>query len=359
MSAGVTLCYHIAAFYRSSTMASHVDFSAGDISPDPLLEQTSERYAMDVHALGGHFHFSSDSAALIDVVAMAYGGLPPHVLAGAPPRFQVSLRLAPSHVAHAGDEPPPVRMHSGAGFLCGMMDACNYAVLFPEQRRALVVASADMLANPYHLRYELIEFTVFMLAARALGLVPLHGACVGWRGRGALVMGSSGAGKSTLALHGLLRGMEFLAEDAVFVEPSSGLATGVANYLHVQDDALRFVQGEQAREWIARSPTIQRRSGARKYEVDLRDGFARLAPDPLALACVVFASRHKAARHGELMRPLCDEEIQERLTAEQPYAASQPGWDAFVRLVQQRGAYELLRGDHPGTSVDALLKLLG
>jgi hypothetical protein len=58
-----------------------------------------------------------------------------------------------------------------------------------------------MLRFPYHARYELIEFAVFTLAARAQGLVPLHAACVGEEGRGLLLMGESGAGKSTASLH--------------------------------------------------------------------------------------------------------------------------------------------------------------
>jgi hypothetical protein len=64
------------------------------------------------------------------------------------------------------------------------MDASNYVVLAPAQRQALVVASEEMLDRPYHLRYELVEFAVFTLATRGLGLVPLHGACVGRHGRG-------------------------------------------------------------------------------------------------------------------------------------------------------------------------------
>lgn len=339
-------------------MAATLDLLTGDLSPDPFLERTPEWRSMDVHVLGGHFHFRSDSSALLDVVAMAYAGLPAHVLPVTAPRFQIELRLAPAD-ADASDEPPPVRMQSGAGFLCGVMDANNYVVLFPEQRRALVVASADQLARPYHLRYELIEFAVFTLATRALSLAPLHGACVGWHGRAALVMGASGAGKSTLALHSLLRGMDFVAEDAVFVHPPSGQVTGVANYLHMQADALRFVDDQHLRDWIEHAPVIRRRSGVQKYEMDLRDGHARLAPEPLQLACVVFASARPADDPQALLQAIPDHEIEGRLRAEQPYAASQPGWDAFVSAVRQRGACELRRGRHPVDSVDALIRLLG
>ena len=339
-------------------MAATLDLLTGDLSPDPFLERMPERYSMDVHVLGGHFCFSSDSAALMEVVAMAYAGLPAHTLPVASADFHIELRLAAAGAEPSAQEPPPVRMQSGAGFLCGVMDANNYAVLFPEQRRALVVTSADQLVRPYHLRYELIEFAVFTLATRALSLAPLHGACVGWHGRAALVMGASGAGKSTLALHSLLRGMDFLSEDAVFVHPASGKVTGVANYLHVQADALRFVDDVRLRDWIEQSPVIRRRSGVEKYEVDLRYGHGRLASEPLELACVVFATPRSADDPEALIQAIPDHEIEDRLRTEQPYAASQPGWDAFVSAIRRRGAYELRRGRHPGDSVDALMRLL-
>jgi len=339
-------------------MSQRLPLNAGDLSPDPFSERTSTRRSLDFHVLGAHVRFSSDSEALLAVAASAYAGLPSHTLPIDPPTLHIELRLAAERSAWAGNEPPAVSMQSGAGFLCGVMDASNYAVLFPEQRRALVVASPDLLEQPYYLRYELIEFCVFTLATRALGLAPLHGACVGRQGRGALVMGASGAGKSTLALHSLLHGLEFLSEDAVFVHPPSGRVTGVANYLHVQADALRFVEDAQQRQWIEQSPTIRRRSGVRKYEVDLRCGHGRLAASLLELACVVFVSRQPAEHADALMQALPEHEWLPRLIVEQPYAASQPGWDALVRLVQRCGAYELKRGRHPDDSVAALLQTL-
>lgn len=339
-------------------MSRAADIPVDDIHPDPFAERTSSAHEMDVHLLGCRVRFSSDSAALMEVVAMAYAGLPSHVLPVDPPPLRIELRLSPRLGVDPMAEPPAVRMQSGAGFLCGVMDEGNYAVLFPSQRCGLVVASPERLAQPYHLRYELLEFAVFTLATRALALAPLHGACIGRHGKAVLVMGLSGAGKSTLALHALLRGLDFLSEDAVFVHTDSARATGVSNYLHVTPDALRFVDDDAHRRWIEHSPTIRRRSGVEKYEVDLRHGHGRLAQAPLALAGVVFASASMAADPDRLLLPMPAEDIAVRLAAEQPYAASQAGWDALVRLVHQRGAYELRRGRHPDDAVDAVLRLL-
>jgi hypothetical protein len=274
------------------------------------------------------------------------------------PEFRIELRLLPPQERAEHAETPPVRTQSGAGLLSGVMDASNYVVLSPAQRRGLVVASQDMLSRPYHLRYELIEFAVFTLAARGIGLVPLHGACVGRQGRGVLLLGASGSGKSTLALHSLLQGLDFLAEDAVFVQPESLLATGVANYLHVQGDVLRGVEDGGARRWIGQSPVIRRRSGVEKFEADLRAGHGRLAKGPLELVGAVFVSNQTAENPVALLSPIPADDIAARLRSDQPYAAAQPGWHRFGQRLMHIGVHELRRGRHPRDSVDALLSLL-
>lgn len=329
-----------------------------DAHADPFRERARQPFSARKQILGGSFLFESNSVALLQVVDQAYGGLPSHHLPVSAKEFRVELRLVSRNVSSA-IEPPPVQTQSGAGMLCGIMDACNYTVLMPEQNKALVVASEDMLQRPYYLRYELIEFAVFMLASRGLGLVPLHGACVGRHGRGVLLLGSSGSGKSTLALHSLLQGLDFLAEDAVFVQPESLYATGVPNYLHLQADALRFVDDKHARRWISESPVIRRRSGVAKFEVDLRQGYGRPAARPLEVVGAVFVSNQPVDDASELLCPLPEYDIASLLAADQPYAAGQPGWFRFEQQLQRVGVYQLRRGSHPRASVDAVLQLLG
>jgi hypothetical protein len=325
---------------------------------DPFCERPSQRLSACKQVLGGHFRFESTSAALLDLVEAAYGNLPSQRLPASAPEFRIELRLLPRRASASSAEPEPVRMQSGAGLLCGVMDASNYTILMPGQRRALVVASEDMLDHPYHLRYELIEFAVFTLATRGLGLVPLHGACVGLRGRGIVLLGASGSGKSTLALHSLLGGLDLLAEDAVFVRPENLLAAGVANYLHVQADALRFVDDDDIRRWIGQAPVIRRRSGVEKFEADVRQGRGRLAAGPLQLAGAVFVSHQAADDPDVLLRAVPSDTVAARLAATQPYASAQPGWHCFAHGMTQLGVHELRRGRHPRACVAALRQLL-
>ena len=322
-----------------------------DDAIDPFRERVARRFSVSKRILGADVQFDADDEAWLGLIEAAYGGLPAHWLPAAPV-LRVELRLSDAAGPVEAEAPPSVRMRSGAGMLCGVMDAAHYTAIAPTRRQALVVASPAMLArHPYHVRYELIEFAVFVLAQRAQGLVPLHGACVGRDGRGVLLLGESGAGKSTLALHSLLGGLDFVAEDAVFVQPRHLLATGVGNYLHVQDDACRFVGDAGVRDWIRASPTIRRRSGIEKYEVDLRGGYGRLAPEPLELKGVLLVSGQP---DETLLTPLKAGEAIARLAADQPYAASLPGWEEFCGQCERLGVHRLARARHPDEAVAAL-----
>ncbi|MBB4771129.1 serine kinase [Xanthomonas sp. LMG 8993] len=329
---------------------------AAAVAADPFGEHRPRRQCVRRQILGALFHFESDSEALLALVDLAYAGLPAHRLPGAP-EFHITLDLVARGHASSSAAPPPVRTRASGGLLCGVMDACNYLMLSVPARRAMLVVSDDMLAHAYHVRYELIEFSVFLLAARGMGLVPLHGACVGRQGRCVLLLGASGAGKSTLALHSLLHGLDFIAEDGVFVAPESLLTTGVANFLHLRADALGLVDAD-TRAWISASPTIRRRSGVEKFEIDIRHGRAQLARAPLQLCAVVMLSATPASDPAQPLLAMPAERIAACLADDQPYAAGQPGWQRFIQQVQRIGMFTLRRGAHPQAALDALLQVL-
>ncbi len=331
--------------------------AGADILADPFAEHSKSLVTRRLQLLGADFHFDSNAPALCELVKAAYGGLPRQRLKTKPPRITVMLALlrggAPTPVA----EPAAASMISGPGYLCAANGASSFAIVSPAERAGLVSLSAGMLRYPYHARYEYLEFAVFMLAARVQGLVPLHAACIGRKGEGVLLMGPSGSGKSTAALHCLLRGMEFLAEDAVFVAPEELVATGVANYLHLCRNSLQWLRRTAVYSQIRSSPLIRRRSGVRKFEVDLRREPFNLAATPLRVKAVVILSA-RSARPQTLLRALPATQISSALTLNQPYAAQRPEWASFVRRIEALPVFTLRRGSHPNDAVDAIETLL-
>jgi hypothetical protein len=330
----------------------------GDDS-DPFGERSPLIAGDRFQLLGARFKFESNSRQLLQLIDSAYAGLPRHRLSGLSPRLTVRLLLGPGGRSTVASpfEPPPMSMLSAAGCVGGASASSTFVVLSPAQRSALVVASRQMLKFTYHARYELLEFAVFSLAARTQRLVPLHAACIGKSGRGILLIGSSGSGKSTVTLQCLLHGLEILSEDSVFIEPKTLLATGIANFLHVREDSLHWLESERDAAAVRRSPVIRRRSGVEKFEVDLRQDPYRLAGSALKIAAVVFLSRKSAAGRA-FIEPLPKAAALARLVAAQPYAANQPEWAGFSNAVSRVDAFELRRGRHPREAVDVLEQLL-
>jgi hypothetical protein len=336
-----------------------------DIAADPFRERPERLPRIQRQVLGGSFEFATESPELMRLVRWAYDGLPRHRLGPVPARMTVRLVLGDrlkakrgreSARARGAAEPGPFAMLSAPGLLCGAGACSTAAVMSAAQRAALIVVARELLRFPYHVRYELIELAVFTLAARVQGLMPLHAACVGRGRQGLLLIGDSGAGKSTAVLHCALRGLDLVSEDSLFVAPQSLLATGVANFLHVRRESLRFLAAADA-SFIRRAPIIRRRSGVRKYEIDLRQRRFRLAPRPLEITALVALSAASAGGKS-LLLPIAPGEALARLRASQPYAASQPGWRSFAQRMRTVPAFELRRGGHPRESVAALEGLL-
>jgi len=326
--------------------------------PDPFGEWQRAAYRERLQLLGGRFEFETDDRRLQRVVRAAYAGLPPHRFAPSAPHFRLRLvATAAGGTPGARSEPPPVRSLAGAGLLCGAMGSANFVTVTVAQRAALLVASRQALRYPYHVRYELLEFAVYLLAARAQQLVPLHAGCIGRGGQGVLLMGPSGSGKSTVVLHCLLGGLDFLAEDSVLVQPDTLRATGVASFLHIRPDSLRFLSRAERATLLRNSTTIRRRSGVEKLEIDMRRPGWPLAAAPLAIRAVVFLSRGRAGRRSPLT-PMGKAVAGKRLAASQLYAANQPGWRTFRARLSALPAYEMRRSAHPGEAAAALREVL-
>jgi hypothetical protein len=329
-----------------------------DLYADPFGEHSKMMARDDLQLLGSRFQFESNSRQLLRLVDSAFADLPSHRLTEQAPRLRVRLLLTSGEEHRTRSAPPPLSMLSGDGLLCGATGTSNFVIMSPSQRSALVAVSRGLLRFPYHIRYEFIEFAAFTLASRSQKLVSLHAACVGRAGRGILLMGPSGSGKSTVTLQCLLRGFDILSEDGVFVEPDELLATGVANFLHVRSESLRWLERARDAELIRRSPVIRRRSGVKKFEIDLRRGAYKLAASPLRITAVVFLSPEKAGGQP-LLRRLSKSSLLTKLAAAQAYAVNQPEWGRFSKNLLKIDAFELRRGRHPLEAADILNTLLG
>ena len=330
--------------------------AAVDTPADPFRERGATTLRWRTRVLGAQITFESNSAELLALAREAFDRVPAHRWARGDTALTVTLMLARDAPGARWAYPPEPLLGSGGGLLTSHVDAANFAVISPGRSHALVQVTPRMLRHRRLLRYEFIEFAALTLAARVQRLVPLHAGCVGARGRGVLLLGGSGAGKSTLALHAALAGLEFLAEDSLFLQPGSLAATGLPAFVHARAGSLGLVAAGPERRSLARAPRIRRRSGAAKLEIDLRRGAARLAARPLRIVATLVLSAAKA-RGGPRLSPLPAARLRRILRAGQAYAVQQPGWREFERRLVRAGGYLLSRAP-PAAGVTALRNLL-
>ncbi len=326
----------------------------GDPPPDPFAEVRRPALSFNGWVLGSRLRIESDSPALMHLARQAFAGLPAHRLTPSAPRLTVRLLLAADARSGSRAEPPQVLTHAARGILGASFAGGAFVSVAPQARSALVVVPRRLLRHPYHVRYELLELAVYLLAARSQGLVPLHAACVGAGTAGVLVCGASGAGKSTFTLAAAAAGLALVSEDSVLAEPGSLRATGLASYLHLRRAGLRLLP-QPLRQRLRRAPVIRRRSGVRKLEIDARGVFV-LAQRPLRLRGLIFLSP-RPATGGELLHPLSPAAARSRLAAGQRYAQGQRGWARFAQGVARLPAFELRRAP-PQVQVAAVRALM-
>ena len=138
---------------------------------------------------------------------------------------------------------------------------------------------------------------------------------------------------------------------------TTAFSPSIDHYVAPDAPALRFLRGHAVARRIRSSPVIRRRSGARKYEFDLRRSDYSVAATPLSIQALVFLSRRRAADDC-LLVPLAARRRAARLAAHQPYAVGQAGWRRFENSVAGIRTFELRRGSHPAVAVAALRRLL-
>ncbi len=117
-------------------------------------------------------------------------------------------------------------------------------------------------------RERLIPISLGVLGS-AMGLVPVHCACLESEGDGLLIAGASGAGKSTLAVALSEAGFNYVSDDWTYISQSSTgiLAHGTSAPVKLLPDAVRHFQSLEAHH------PRKSMNGELAYEVDIAETF--------------------------------------------------------------------------------------
>jgi hypothetical protein len=313
---------------------------------NPWLRDVAMPYRAALNVLGTPTAFESNRRWLLRLAEHAYAGLPSCGEAGDHPQVGVRLLANDDQPAAAWPAPPAAHIHADDAVVGAVFGPGDAAFCVPELGRALVTVSPAMRQQPYHVRYELIEFACYAIVPRRIGAVGLHAACIARDDSAFLVFGHSGAGKSTLTFACLVAGWDLIAEDSAFVT-RAGAVRGVPTFIHLMDDALGFFPGVRVT-----AQTITRRSGRTKHEVDVRSTFGRPMRANANLAGLVFLDPARA--HRPRLHPITPAQVRRRVLDMLPFGPSYEAWPEVLPLLLQRPAYVLTTS----RDLSAMVKLL-
>jgi hypothetical protein len=141
--------------------------------------------------------------------------------------------------------------------------------VFDILRRTLSASVSGAVARDYCFwKEKLIPITLGVLGA-AVGLVPVHCACLESEGDGLLIAGVSGAGKSTLSVALAESGFNYISDDWTYISRRRQgiVAHGTSAPVKLLPDAVKHFQSLQQH----RLQTSM--NGELAYEVDIADAF--------------------------------------------------------------------------------------
>ena len=326
---------------------SHCSLDLAD-GRDPLGRDVPVDHALTTTVLGVPVRFESNSRAVIDVAAEAFGE--PTLPTKSWRRRPLTVRVIVYHDDHSADT--SVRVWSPDPTHLVLHGPDRVAFTDPVRRSAIAYVSCALVARRLVFRQAVLEQLTFGLVDH-YDRYPLHAAAIARDSAAVLLHGPSGAGKSTLAYAAHLAGLTVVSDDVVWVQlrprPAVWGPPGQARRISLLPDAR-----ERFPTLTSVEPTILP-NGKRKLSVAIDD--ARRAPLRIEQAVVCLIGRSSTDTVLTRARP---EQIADALSH-----PIEPGFDRFptrvsacARALAGAGGWRLAISDDVSTAVPHLIAML-
>jgi hypothetical protein len=177
-----------------------------------------------------------------------------------------SVRVA---VDEASGEPAGAPHFRGLHHVVIASFGSSNVFVFDILRRTLSASISRAVAQDYHFWKEKLIPIALGVLGTAMGLVPVHCACLESEGDGLLIAGVSGAGKSTLSVALAESGFNYISDDWTYIsQRRQGIAAhGTSAPVKLLPDAVKHFQTLQQH----RLQTSM--NGELAYEVDIANVF--------------------------------------------------------------------------------------
>jgi hypothetical protein len=176
--------------------------------------------------------------------------------------------------------------------------------VFDILRRSLVASvSAAVARDGRFWKEKVIPITLGVLGS-AMGLVPVHCACLELDGEGLLIAGASGAGKSTLSVALSEGGFNYVSDDWTYISRLHDgiVAHGTSAPVKLLPDAVKHFRS------LERHSLQRSMNGELAYEVDIIEAFGARVERVCEPRWLIFLERTQGA--GAVLAPMSPADAQ-------------------------------------------------
>jgi hypothetical protein len=246
------------------------------------IDQIALRHSRELCFAGAACEVRTNSSELVSVLELLSVSVSTFCLS----RF--SMRIAVDESVGEGVGEPHFR---GLHHVVTASFGGSNVFIFDVLRRTISANVSGVVARDYRFWKErMIPIALGVLGA-AMGLVPVHCACLELEGDGLLIAGASGAGKSTLSVALSSAGFSYISDDWTYVSQRSGglVAYGTSAPVKLLPDAVEHFECLQGH-------TVQRSmNGELAYEVDIVDTFGAQVERKCEPRWLIFLERTQRA----------------------------------------------------------------
>jgi hypothetical protein len=324
--------------------------SAGTQRQDPLRRFTSTPYTTALPAMGRTVQLETNSVSLLEHAKELFAPYPRL------PGGQVDFLWRIVIQSHPQMTPPwPKRSaFSDHGLRFAEFGQRNFLAVDLDLREGIAFLAEGLAEDKLGLTFPFLE-NMFLMSAGSLGLTSLRAACVALGHKGLLVFGPPHSGKTTASYVAAKLGLEFHADEGVFLELEAGSLGAWGGFWPIafRPDALQFLPELRgcARPFSYLDFTF--------YHVD-RPPYQHTQMRPVTPVCCVFLER-QTATIPPCLSPLSGIELSRRLAEDVLFKDDDRFADQQAKVLnalERVPAYHLAYGSDPAVAAPFFQKLL-
>jgi hypothetical protein len=254
---------------------------------DPMRRFVATPYSVSLPVMGRTVRLETNSSKLLTHMVELFSCYPQ----GPDGRPVFLWRIVVEFDGNASEPWPPRWAFSDDGLRWAQFGKQNFLAVDLEVREAIAFVSEKLIEDELGFTSPFLD-NLLCLTVGSLGLVPVWANCVAREHRGVLLLGEPNSGKTSASYLAKKLGLEFYADEGVFLELESNVLRGWSGFWPptFRPEALEFLSELRERT----SPCFHRNFVVHHLTRDARSS----SRSPVQPVCCLFLERQSSASRG-------------------------------------------------------------